>query len=366
MGASQQQVLANAFSNNFAVGGWGAWLDLGTNPNNTQYGATVRASQLIAQEVNQKQTTAKEKMVNGVMPQEKCTKFDTVSINDQAPGTSVQVNTEDSPCAETTVEVPAQTVAESIASVVNSGPNKIANSTTFGSVITSVLISSMTKLFSGKPSAGNGGGLNSSSVTQVNVSQGSDGRYRIGTTGDVPGGTGVATPISGTVSTTGLLGILNSLKATLSATKNISNDIITLINSYNNDLRVLDSCYDSTATTGVDVASGKQYVASSISANSGVLTNATLDNNDVDGMITMVNGFITYLNNTPTPEAATSIAQQYTDAKSNNSLFDKSKELELQQQYDTLSSNITKDRTDNLTPKLQQCQAGAGTSWRIN
>ncbi len=356
----QQQLLTNAFVNNFAAGGWSAWLDLSTNPNNTGYGATVRASQLVAESVASKQTAAKEELVNGLAPQKKCTKLMELTAADYED--NPLLTPENAPCLEEQVEVPAATVANSLQAVTDSGPNKIANSTTFGSVISSVLISSLTKLFSGKPSSGSGSALNSTVSSQLNVSQSNTGRYIIGNS-QSPFNNGPATGggISGTVASgAGLLNILTGLKTSLTTSQSLLDNIITMLSSYVGDLQTLNTCYNSIQNTNSQIDEGKQYVSGALSKYSGVLTNLTLDRNDIGPMIEKVDGFITYLRADSSLDAANSVAGQYSDAVSSGALFDKSKEAALQSQYDILSRAISDDRTSNLTPKLQQCRSMGG------
>lgn len=56
---AQQTKLNDCFANDFNCGGWGAWLDLTANPNNTLTGRTIAANTITAQDQAQKQVEQK-------------------------------------------------------------------------------------------------------------------------------------------------------------------------------------------------------------------------------------------------------------------------------------------------------------------
>lgn len=359
--AALQQSLTNCFAADFNCGGWSAYLDLGTNPNNTEYGQTIRAGQLIAAGVASKDAFAKAEIINGVLSTKKCTKY---MANDDE-GNPYPEGT--APCLEEKVQTPAAAVSGLLQSAIGAGPNRAAASTGTGieGILTSLLVATLNKITSSAFSkdAPNGGGLNTSYVIPLNVSQA--GRIGVGTnefTSGTAGTNGNGPLISNTGGASALIANIRTALTTLNKVRDLLFSEVSMLNSYKSSLDELASCYstligaDPSMVNNAEVSSGISYVNSSRSSFLSTLPTAQKELSDVAPMINKFNGFITLLQNDSSSQTISSVYSQYSEAQANGSLFGPTKEITIQTEYDDLAKRTGEDFNQNLNPRLARCR----------
>lgn len=359
--AQLQKSLTNCFAADFNCGGWAAYLDLGTNPNNTEYGQTIRAGQLIATGVATKDNFARAEIINGLLSKKKCTKY---MANDDE-GNPYPEGT--APCIEEKVETPAAAVSNLLQSAVQIGPNRTAasNATGIEGILTTLLVATLNKLTTSAFSkdAPSGSGLNSSAVLPLNVSQAG----RIGTgINEFRSGVGTTSQSNNIITTTmGSAGLINMFRTTLSSIGKIRDLLyseVTMLTSYKTSLDSLSSCYNTLIATdpnmanNAEVTSGVSYINSSRSSFLSKLSARQADLNNITPMTNKLNGFITLLQNDSTPQTVSSVYAQYLEAQSSGLLLDGTSEGIIQSEYDDLSQKTSDDLSQNLNPRLNRCR----------
>jgi hypothetical protein len=357
-----QRTLSSCFAADFNCGGWSAWLDLGTNPNNTEYGQTVRAGQLIAQGVAAKDSLARGEIINGLLSKKKCVKY----LQNDAEGNPYPEGT--APCIEERVETPAAAVANMLQSAVQIGPNRAAASQATGveGILTSLLVATLNRVTSSafSKSAPSGGGLNSSAVLPFNVNQ--YGRIGNGVNEFVSGTAGTSTVTGDLVPTiSGNSTLLSTIQKNLqenASSKTVIDSKIALFNSYNEDLNALSACYTNVLAqkpelaSHPDVSSRAQFINTSRSTNLAGLPKAQKELTDITQVMSKLSALINTLSADQSAETVASVYAQYTSLQTSGTLFDAIKKIELDDEYKNLLNQINTDKTQSLNPRLERCQ----------
>jgi hypothetical protein len=359
-----QKKLSTCFDNNFYCGGWSAWLDLTTNPSNSQYGQTIIASQNVAKTSQQKQTLASQELVNGLMPKKKCTKYGN-GFDDE--GNSTGFN---QICIEEEVEIPALTVASQLTSTIQGAVDKITNADEISELLSQLAINYLKQTFyTSIKTAINGNGVNSSSVGTLSLSpNGNITTTRTGTDG------GSATfnpspfnPSSGIPVDTGNPAIDNLKKnmqtdlQMLTDNKKITDDFDALINAHKNKLTSIEVC-----TNEIQILNPALYQTPTIQGFLQYVAKRRADIPVVYGnMIAFVQKItpnIAYLNTSIAKLVATIsledlaiLSQGYATKSATQDYQDSLNASEIEKKVEETRKNIETEETNNTIPRVGQC-----------
>lgn len=359
---NMQKSLTNCFAQDFNCGGWAAFLDLGTNPDNTEYGQTVHAAQLIASGVANKDTASRAEIINGLLSKKKCTKREPITAADR--DDNPNITQDQMPCLEERVETPAAAVADALQSAIGAGPNRVAASRGTGiqGVMTSLIVASLNRFTANAFSKGGpaSGSVNGTGIVELNVSG-----YRVNPLGggyDTP--TNATNTIGGVTLTLGAgeaLSAINNMKGNLTRIKDL---IISQYNErgdFNGDLNELGACYDQVVSnfpdysTNSEVISGRAYIQSSKSTYVSQMPTLDRDLGSVTSALSTVSGLIGQLQNSPSAATVATVSARFMELQ-NISDFDGAREGSLIGELRTLKDALENERKNNLRPRLERCR----------